>query len=77
MNGSTAGTGIDQARALWLDLYVQNDPHPRRFGALDLLRGYLKQIERLSDEAVAELTQTGVVAPPLARRLYRLERPFQ
>ena len=31
----------------------------------------------LSDEAIAELSQTGVVAPPLARLVYRLERPFQ
>lgn len=74
--GNTS-SGTEQARALWLDLYVQNDPHPRRFGALDVLRSYLRKVERLSDEAVAELTQTGVVAPPLARRVYRLERPFQ
>ena len=70
-------TGAPEQRAYWLDLHVQNDPHPRRFDTLDTLRGYLRKVERLSDEAIAELTQTGVVAPPLARLVYRLERPFQ
>ena len=69
--------GPDQTRAFWLDLHIQNDLHPRRFDALDTLRIYLRRVERLSDEAIAELTQTGVVAPPLSRLVYRLERPFQ
>ena len=61
----------------WLDLHVQNDEHPRRFDASSTLRSYLRKVERLSDEAISELTETGVVSPPLARRVYRLERPFQ
>ncbi len=69
--------GPDQTRAFWLDLHIQNDLHPRRCDALDTLRVYLRRVERLSDEAIAELTQTGVVAPPLSRLVYRLERPFQ
>ena len=75
--GHAPAVGADADRALWLDLHIQNDPHPRRFDALGTLRVYLRKVERLSDEAVAELTQTGVVAPPLSRRVYRVERPFQ
>jgi hypothetical protein len=65
------------APSSWLDLHVQNDEHPRRFDAPATLRSYLRKVERLSDEAIAELTETGVVAPPLSRLVYRLERPFQ
>ena len=73
-----AGTmNSGQERAYWLDLHIQHDLHPRRFDTLDTLRSYLRRVERLSDEAIAELSQTGVVAPPLARLVYRLERPFQ
>ncbi|GGJ60623.1 hypothetical protein [Deinococcus aquiradiocola] len=69
--------GFSDTRAMWLDLHVQNDPHPRRFDSLDTLRTYLRRVERLSPEAISELSQTGVVAPPLARLVYRVERPYQ
>ncbi|WP_425148177.1 hypothetical protein [Deinococcus sp.] len=58
----------------WIDLYSQADPHPRRFSAAQTLGVYLRRIERLSDEAIAELLERGEVGPPLARREYRLER---
>ncbi|MFC4456044.1 hypothetical protein [Deinococcus sonorensis] len=60
----------------WIDLYTATDPHPRRFDRLEAVRSYLKTVERLSEEAIARLLETGSVAPPLARRSYRLERPF-
>lgn len=58
----------------WIDLYTQGDTHPRRFDAPETLAVYLRRVERLSDEAIAELTRTGEVQPPLARRGYRIER---
>ena len=61
-------------RPAWIDLYTQADPHPRRFDALETLATYLRRVERLSEEAVAELLERGEVKPPLARRSYRIER---
>ncbi|THF88357.1 hypothetical protein E7T09_03895 [Deinococcus sp. KSM4-11] len=58
----------------WLDLRVEGDPHPRRFDTLEATRAYLLRVERLSDEAVTLLTQTGDVGPPVARRTYHLRR---
>lgn len=73
---SSSPVPASPVQASWLDLHVQNDEHPRRFDAPSTLRSYLRKVERLSDEAIAELTETGRVSPPLARRIYRLERPF-
>ncbi|GGK20393.1 hypothetical protein GCM10008955_12270 [Deinococcus malanensis] len=56
----------------WIDLYIEGDPHPRRFDTLLTLGDYLRRIERLPDEAVSALLQFGEVAPPTARRGYRL-----
>ena len=56
----------------WLDLYSGDDPHPRRFDRLDSALAYLRRVERLPDEALATLVRDGEVAPPLARRVYRL-----
>lgn len=60
----------------WLDLYTQGDPHARRFDTLETLQTYLARIERLSEETILELTESGSVEPPLARRGYRVVRPF-
>lgn len=56
----------------WLDLYVESDPHPRRFDSPATARAYLLKIERLSGEAADHLIQYGRVEPPLSRREYRL-----
>lgn len=59
----------------WLDLLTEGDTHPRRFDGAASLRVYLLRIERLSEAAADALIETGHVAPPLARREYRL-RPL-
>ncbi|CAM3259925.1 hypothetical protein DESA109040_05470 [Deinococcus saxicola] len=59
----------------WLDLLTEGDTHPRRFDGAASLRPYLLRIERLSEEAADALIEDGHVAPPLARREYRL-RPL-
>lgn len=56
----------------WLDLHVEGDPHPRRFDGPDSARAYLLRVERLPEEAVEQLLRQGYVAPPEARREYRL-----
>lgn len=56
----------------WLDLLVEGDSHPRRFDSLGSVRPYLLRMERLSPEAADTLIEHGHVAPPLARREYRL-----
>ncbi|MFC4636811.1 hypothetical protein [Deinococcus hohokamensis] len=56
----------------WIDLYIDGDPHPRRFDTLLTLGEYLRRVERLPDEAVSALLQHGEVEPPTARRGYRL-----
>ncbi len=56
----------------WLDLLIEGDSHPRRFDGAQSLRAYLLRIERLSEEAADTLIENGHVAPPLARREYRL-----
>ncbi len=58
----------------WLDLYCGDDSHPRRFDRLDTALAYLRRIERLPEDALATLVRDGQVAPPLARRDYRLGR---
>ena len=60
----------------WIDLYTQGDPQPRRFDTLETLHTYLARIERLSEDAILELTGSGSVEPPLTRRGYRVVRPF-
>lgn len=57
----------------WLDLYVEGDPHPRRFDSPETLRVYLMRVERLPAEAVAALLARGEVGPPTARRVYRVQ----
>ncbi|GGL71496.1 hypothetical protein GCM10010840_07030 [Deinococcus aerolatus] len=59
----------------WLDLLTEGDPHPRRFSGPASLRAYLLRVERLSEAAADALIREGQVAPPLARRGYRL-RPL-
>lgn len=59
---------------LWLDLYTEDDPHPRRFDGALTLRAYLLRVERMSEEAAEQLLETGAVEPPLTRRRYRLRR---
>ncbi len=59
----------------WLDLLVEGDPHPRRFDGPHSLRSYLLRVERLPEAAAQILIEEGAVAPPLARREYRL-RPL-
>lgn len=56
----------------WLDLLTEGDTHPRRFDGPASLRAYLLRIERLSEDAADALMEDGQVAPPLARREYRL-----
>lgn len=56
----------------WLDLYCGDDSHPRRFDRLETALHYLRRIERLPEDALAALVRDGEVAPPLARRAYRL-----
>ena len=56
----------------WLDLYVEGDPHPRRFDRLELLLAYLRRVERLDETALDEIGRTREVGPPLARRGYRI-----
>ena len=58
----------------WIDLYTQDDTHPRRFDAPETLTVYLRRVERLSDDAIEQLTRVGEVQPPLSRRGYRIER---
>lgn len=60
----------------WLDLFVQDDPHPRRFDTPATARAYLLKVERLSEEAADHLLQHGTVQPPLTRREYQL-RPLR
>ncbi len=57
----------------WLDLYIEGDPHPRRFDRLDLLLAYLRRVERLDDAALEEIGRVREVGPPLARRSYRID----
>ncbi|MBZ9711989.1 hypothetical protein [Deinococcus multiflagellatus] len=57
----------------WLDLLVEGDPHPRRFDSRQTALAYLLRVERLSEEAAQHLLDHGEVAPPLARREYRLQ----
>ncbi|CAM3894142.1 hypothetical protein [Deinococcus frigens] len=59
----------------WLDLLTEGDTHPRRFDGPESLRPYLLRIERLLEAAADALIEDGHVAPPLARREYRL-RPL-
>ncbi len=59
----------------WLDLYVEGDPHPRRFDRHDSVRAYLMKVERLGEEGIQVLLAEGEVAPPMTRRRYRL-RPL-
>ncbi|AWN22368.1 hypothetical protein DKM44_03220 [Deinococcus irradiatisoli] len=63
------------AQVQWLDLYVEGDPHPRRFDRADSVRGYLSKVERLGEEGIQTLLERGEVAPPTTRRRYRL-RPL-
>ncbi len=56
----------------WIDLYCGSDPHPRRFDRLETVEIYLRRVERLSEEAIEAVTRHGEVAPPLARRPYRI-----
>ncbi len=58
----------------WIDLYCGEDPHPRRFDRMDTVLDYLRRVERLPDEAVRAVANEGEVAPPVARRAYRVER---
>ena len=57
----------------WLDLRVEDDPHPRRFDGPASLRTYLERVERLPGAAVDLLLERGEVGPPHARRSYRVE----
>lgn len=59
----------------WLDLFIEGDPHPRRFDSRATALAYVLKVERLSQEAAEELGRAGQVAPPLARRHYHL-RPL-
>ncbi|ABF45182.1 MULTISPECIES: hypothetical protein [Deinococcus] len=61
---------------VWLDLRVEDDPHPRRFDSPETLRAYLTRIERLTPDAVTRLLEQGEIGPPAARRVYRLQ-PLQ
>lgn len=57
----------------WIDLYIADDSHPRRFNDREVLRAYVQKMERLSEEAADELLKNGVVDAPLARRQYRIQ----
>lgn len=59
----------------WLDLYSGEDPHPRRFDRLETALTYLRRVERLPEEALEAIAASGEVAPPVARRVYRLVNP--
>ncbi|GAA5531840.1 hypothetical protein [Deinococcus aluminii] len=69
MSGAAAGVA-------WLDLRVEDDPHPRRFDSPETLRAYLTRIERLTPDAITLLLGRGEVGPPDARRVYRVQ-PLQ
>ncbi|GAA5511712.1 hypothetical protein Dcar01_00425 [Deinococcus carri] len=69
MSGGTAAL-------VWLDLFVEGDPHPRRFDGPDTLRAYLARIERLPGDVITRLLERGEVGPPAARRVYRVQ-PLQ
>ncbi|MFC6590648.1 hypothetical protein ACFP81_00400 [Deinococcus lacus] len=60
----------------WLDLLREGDPHPRRFDSLESLEAHLRRVERLDEDALAELLLGGRVDPPLALRSYRI-RPLR
>lgn len=66
---------MSQADLLWFDLYVEGDAHPRRFDKPESVRAYLSKVERLGEEGISTLLDTGEVAPPITRRRYRLEPP--
>lgn len=68
--------GTGPARPMWLDLLTEDDPHPRRFDSAATLRAYLLRVERVSEDVADHLLDTGMVEPPLARRVYRL-RPVR
>ena len=71
MTGAVPGAGV-----AWLDLRVEDDPHPRRFDSPATLRAYLERVERLSPDAADLLLERGEVGPPAARRVYRV-RPLR
>ncbi len=56
----------------WLDLFVEGDPHPRRFDRPESVRAYLVKVERLGEEGIMALLENGEVAPPVTRRRYHL-----
>lgn len=56
----------------WFDLYVEGDVHPRRFDKHESVRAYLSKVERVGEEGIATLLESGMVAPPITRRSYRL-----
>ena len=58
----------------WLDLYVEGDPHPRRFDRPEALRQYLTKVERMGEEGIGALIEWGEVAPPMTRRRYKVTR---
>lgn len=58
----------------WLDLLTEGDPHPRRFDSAQTLRIYLHKVERLEEEVITQLLTVGEVAPPVARRGYRVSQ---
>ena len=56
----------------WLDLFIEGDPHPRRFDRPESVRAYLVKVERLGEEGIMALLENGEVAPPVTRRRYHL-----
>ena len=60
----------------WIDLYVEGDPHPRRFDGYATLRAYLLKMERLSEDAADRLVIENRIDPPHARRGYLIKRPY-
>lgn len=57
----------------WLNLFLDDDPHPRRFDGPESLKTFLQRIERLSAEQIEALILEKELHPPQARRHYVLK----
>lgn len=58
----------------WHDLYLGDDPHPRRYARREDALQAAVQFGRLSTEGLAVLAALGVVEPPEAPLRVRLSR---